>query len=121
MTAERHARQIDRIIDTLERERDLLIAGDYGRLFEEAAARQALMEQLGGTQLAGMQALAPRLERLRAAAARNATLLRAALDGAAAGRRRLEEIMAARSSLSTYDASGAPVERTVIAGGSRRA
>lgn len=121
MTDERLARYLDQIIDSLERERDLLIAGDYDRLAEEATARQAQMERLRSVQLAGQQSLAPRIDRLRAAAGRNAGLLRAALDGAAAGRRRLEEIMAARSSLSTYDASGAPVERSVAAGGSRRA
>jgi hypothetical protein len=53
---------------------------------------------------------------MRAAASRNAELLRSALDGAAAGRRRAEEIDAARTALSGYDAQGAPVKRSMAPG-----
>jgi hypothetical protein len=121
MSAERLARLLLQMIDSLDRERDLLIAGDYDRLAEEATARQERMLAIANHNLDGIPALAPLLERLRAGITRNTGLLRAALDGAAAGQRRIAEILAARTSLTGYDASGAPVDRTTRIADGRRA
>ena len=111
MSTERLTRLLLDMIDSLDRERDLLIAGDYDRLAEEATARQTRMLSIATQNLDGIPSLAPLLERLHAGIARNRLLLQAAMDGAAAGRRRVAEILEARSSLPSYDASGAPVDR----------
>lgn len=121
MSTERTARLIDQVIDSLDRERDLLIAGAYDTLSEEADAREANIARLAAAPVGGLGALRPRLLKLGASLARNAALLRAALDGAAAGRRRLAEILEARTALPSYDASGAPVERSMRLGDGRRA
>jgi flagellar biosynthesis/type III secretory pathway chaperone len=111
MTPQQTARMIDSVLDSLERERDLLIAGDYGTLAVEAQARLEQMQRLDALPATALPSLAEPLDRLRRAAQRNETLLRAAIDGAAAGRRRLEEILKAQTRLLSYNAAGAPVER----------
>lgn len=121
MSLDRLTRLIDQITDSLDRERDLLIEGAYDTIADEAAARQAQIERLAALPVRGIPALAPRLDRLRRLSARNAGLLRAAIDGAAAGRRRVEEIMEARSRLLGYDAKGAPVDNAVPVREGRRA
>lgn len=121
MSLDRLTRLIDQINDGLDRERDLLIAGAYDTLADEAAARQAQIERLAALPVRGIPALASRLERLHRLTIRNAGLLRAALDGAAAGRRRVEEILQARSQLLGYDSRGAPVDNTVATREGRRA
>jgi hypothetical protein len=106
-------RVLDALARALARERALLGAGDFAGLAaaaEEREAQTAALERLELHDLANAEAA---LGRLRAAAARNVALLRAALEGAAAGRRRAAEISEARARLSSYDRSGAPVDRTV--------
>jgi hypothetical protein len=112
---------VERMVASLERERQLLVAGDYQTLADEAAGRQAMMERLHAAPREAAAPLADRIADLRAAIARNERLLRAALDGAAAGRRRVAEILQARERLSTYNAAGAVVEHRAGAATGRKA
>jgi hypothetical protein len=120
MTGAAH-RLILTLTDTLLRERDMLLAGEFEALATSATAREALtarLETLDGAALSGETRA---VQRMREAAARNVELLRAALDGAAAGRRRAVDIVEARGKLASYDAKGAPVERSAVAAEGRRA
>jgi hypothetical protein len=119
MTGTRDGRILAHALDQLEREREALVEGRWDDLADAADARARDLERLGS--VTPTDELAPALDALRAAAARNAALCRAALGGFAAGRRRLAEIAEAAGSLRGYDASGAPVTRPVAAGGGRRA
>jgi hypothetical protein len=121
MSAERAGRLIAHLADLLDRERDLLFDGRFERLEAEAAARDALAAQLGGFSAEQLEGHGVALTDLRRAAERNMRLLQAALRGAAAGRRRLEEIVEARAKLRTYDENGAPVERAAAPASGRRA
>jgi hypothetical protein len=121
MSADRAGRLIGHLGELLERERDLMLDGRFERLEAEATARDRLSTQLA---CFDHDALAPHgeaLAALRAAAERNMRLLQAALRGAAAGKRRLEEIVEARARLRTYDETGAPVERAAAPASGRRA
>lgn len=111
----RNARVIERVIRMLAEERDLLLAGRFAELDSAASARDAQLARLGPLDPDSVHSLGPRVAALRQAARRNADLLKAALEGAAAGQKRLAAIRDARTSLQTYDASGAPHVQSVAA------
>ncbi len=116
------ARQaIDALSAALASERGHLLAGRYEALAAAAAARERRTEALSALDAEALEGCADSLALLRAEAARNVDLLRAALDGAAAGRARVHEIAAARARLQGYDRSGAPVETRFEQAGGRRA
>ena len=117
----RGERMVAALSAALEAERGLLLAGDFDRLAEAAATREARTEAFAALSPEDLAGSAAPLARLRAQAARNVALLQAALDGAAAGRRRVTEIAEARRTLTGYDRSGAPVDRTATATSGRRA
>ncbi|MGF1659869.1 MAG: hypothetical protein ACFCUS_10590 [Rubrimonas sp.] len=125
MAADRALRLIDTMLDALVRERELLIAGDFALLERAAADRERQNARLAalGAELSPREGrrIAPMMQRLRTEALRNGELLGAALQGAAAGRRRLEEILEAHHHLRGYDASGQPVDRSGPADLGRRA
>lgn len=106
--------------EMLSRERAMLREGRFDALAEQAAAREALTHRLEALPAADLADCAGPLARVRASAERNVRLLKAALEGAAAGRRRVTEIVEARGRLSSYDAQGAPVDRTAPASGTGR-
>jgi flagellar biosynthesis/type III secretory pathway chaperone len=111
MTADPIAKLLGTLIDGLTRERDLLLAGDYETVAEEAEPRAAVMEKLDALSRAALEPHAAQIDQLREAAQRNMRLLQAAIDGTAAGRQRLLDVLKAQTSLASYDASGAPVDR----------
>lgn len=117
----RAARLLDRLQAALDAERGHLVSGRFDALAEAAARRESEAEALADLDAADLSGFEGRLARLRRSAARNLDLLRAALDGAAAGRRRFAEIADARRRLVSYDRSGAPVERGGGPEASRRA
>jgi hypothetical protein len=121
MSRDRARRLIAHLADLLERERDLLLDGRFDALEAEAAARDLQARQLAALPREALEGEAGALRALRIAAERNMALLRAALEGAAAGRARLAEIVDARARLRTYDESGAPVERAATLAEGRRA
>ena len=121
MTASRITRLLDQLLASMERERDLLMAGASETLAEEAEARAEAFERLNGLPEAALEPHAARLATLRTAAQRNEKLLKAAIDGAAAGRRRLLEVLHAQTSLASYDATGAPLDRGSAMMASRKA
>lgn len=114
-------RLIDHILDTLERERDLLIAGDYAALADLTSAREASLARLQALVPAPGPAEMDALDTLRAALVRNERLLAAALDGVAAGRQRVEEIARAEKTLPSYAADGTPLDRAAAVPSGRRA
>jgi hypothetical protein len=121
VTAERAERLAREILNLLGRERDLLLAGRFADLARAAETRDAQLERLQAADAATLAALEAPMAALREAAARNAGLLRAALDGAAAARRRLAALRDAAAPLASYDASGAPVQHGSGPGLARRA
>ena len=114
-------RLIAHVLDTIERERDLLLAGDYGALAEQAEAREASLERLRMLSPLPAPELVTAIETMRDALTRNERLLAAALEGVAAGRQRVDEIERAGRELQSYDASGAPVDRGTVSLSGRRA
>ncbi len=110
MTAERAERLAREILGLLGRERDLLLAGRFADLARVAETRDAQLQRLESADPAALQTLDTAMAALREAAARNAGLLRAAMEGAAAARRRLAALRDAAAPLASYDASGAPVQ-----------
>lgn len=104
----RNARVIERVIAMLGEERKLLLSGRFAELDAAATERDAQLSRLGPLGADSVSALGPRVAALRAAARRNADLIKAALEGAAAGQKRLTAMREARTNLNTYDASGAP-------------
>lgn len=121
MSRTAQGRLIEHVLDTIERERDLLLAGDYGALAEQAEAREAGLDRLRALAPKSTPALVAAMETVRSALARNERLLAAALDGVAAGRQRLDEIERAGRELQSYDASGAPIDRGAVTLSGRRA
>lgn len=102
---------LDECIDALQHEREHIIRGDLAGLAEDSEAREARLAKLESLKAPISARLQRRIERLRADAERNAGLLQAAMKGVQAGRRKIEEMVAARHSLASYDASGAAVDR----------
>lgn len=94
----------------LDAEREALLAGDFGRLAELVARKEALVQKLGDAD-AGNDAL----RALRARAERNAELLTAAGRGIRSVLRRLAEIRSANGPLKTYGKDG--TAQTLGAGG----
>lgn len=115
MTSARGARIIAEAIALLTRERELLLAGAFVELASVAQTRSDRIERLAALDNAAALALATELEALRAAARRNGALLKAAMEGAAAGRRRLAALRDGQNRLASYDASGAPVDHVTPA------
>jgi hypothetical protein len=115
------ARLIDELDEALGRERLMLLEGRFDALIQAARLREDLTAKLERYDAAALRGSSARLERVRIAAARNVRLLRAAMEGAAAGRKRVREIGEARTRLSGYDASGAPVEHMPARALGRRA
>lgn len=110
MSPRRGARVIDAALALLERERALLLEGRFAEMERAATERGAQVEQLGALDATAAAALRPALETLRAAAGRNGALLKAAIEGAAAARRRLASLRDAQTRLPSYNAAGAPVD-----------
>lgn len=120
MSAARAERLAAEIANLLSRERDLLVAGRFGDLTRTAQTRDALLERLGALDAAALRRAGEQIERIRRAAGRNMALLKAALEGAAAARRRIAALGDPVAPLSSYDASGAPVQHGAGAGGMAR-
>ena len=121
MTGNAPAALLDALIDSLDRERECLITGDYEALSEAATASAGIVAQIEAMPQAALKDHDDSLARLRDASARNERLLRAALDGAAAGRRRVAEVLQARERLSSYNAAGEAVEHGTAARVGRKA
>jgi hypothetical protein len=125
MSTDRALRLIDQMLDALARERELLIGGRFRELERAATDRDEqngrLVAIIGALGESERKRVEPLLRQLRIEALRNGELLGAALQGAAAGKRRLLEIMEAHRQLRGYDASGAPVSHTGPTGPGRRA
>jgi len=108
MTPDHAARLIAEAAAAIDAERLRLLQGDIDRLDEAAAARAEALEVLAGLGDDAAAAVAPQLAALRRAAARHAETLGAALSGARSARRRLQQMIDARTRLPGYDAAGAP-------------
>lgn len=121
MTGTAPAALLDALIDSLDRERDCLISGDYEGLSAAATASAETVAKIEAMPQAALKNHDDSLARIRDASARNERLLRAALDGAAAGRRRVAEVLQARERLSSYNASGEAVEHATAARLGRKA
>ena len=120
MTARDPGALIEALIGSLHRESEMLVSGDYERLAEEATVAAKALARLEALPREALDGHGENLKRMREACMRNERLLRAAVDGAAAGKRRLAEILDARVRLSSYDASGNPVERRAAATAGRK-
>lgn len=120
MTPAQATAMADRTLDMLARERDLLRDGRYAELERLTAERDACLARLLPLERPVAEAIAPKLERLRKGLARNGAILRAAMDGVRAARRRIAAIAAAGAELSGYDASGMPRHERFPAGGADR-
>ncbi|MFN3613754.1 MAG: hypothetical protein ACK4WC_04250 [Rubrimonas sp.] len=103
---------VDAALELIAVERMLLLSGRIDALEQAALEREAALAELEPLDPWVIEAIAPKLDALRAAAERNATLLRAAMEGAAAARRRIEAIRNAPARLDSYGPTGAPVQRT---------
>jgi flagellar biosynthesis/type III secretory pathway chaperone len=89
---------VERLDELLERERELLRAGDLGPLADLAEHKQRLMAAIPASDSAD-------LDRLRAAVARNGRLLAAAAQGVKDAGNRLRQLTAGPD-LVTYDGKG---------------
>jgi len=121
MTPAAAAKLIDEGRAMLSRERALLIEGRYDELMQLAEARERALAALTGAAPETLSPLRKRLAGLKAAAERNAALLTAAIEGVGAARKRIAAARQARAGLSSYDASGAPVEQSFNRPTGRRA
>jgi hypothetical protein len=90
---------------------EALRRGDLSAIGPLAAQTTAALEALGG------ETEGARLQALREKAKKNALALEAAGRGVRAARRRLAEIVAARSGVQTYDNSGKTQRVGGVAGG----
>ncbi len=104
------ARTIELLEQVFDVERHAIRAGDFSGLDVLAVRKEALISDLRG-------APPDALGRLRARAQENQRLLAAALKGVRAAQRRLDTIIRASRSLSSYDALGRAC--TIASGGSQ--
>jgi len=95
----------DRIFRLLDEERGCILAGRLGELAPIVARREELIEALAARLTVSPDNEAMLL-RMQAKLARNAALMRAAIDGMKAAGQRLSEIAEAQSQLSTYGSDG---------------
>jgi hypothetical protein len=86
----------------LIKEREALRRGDLGAIAASADTKQRLMPKPGKFRKDDL----PRLERIKALAARNTALLEAARDGIAAARARVTRLRDGSSDFGTYSATG---------------
>lgn len=114
-------RALEHLIDSLARERELLIAGRFDDFAREIEARGPQTERLKAAAAQAGAGASALMETAREAAAANVQLLEAAIRGVEAGKRRLAEIEEAGSQLSTYNAAGAPVAHRSAFANSRKA
>lgn len=91
--------------DLLDREAEALRSGAFDRIPRLVAEKERLAERLAAVPVASRPD-GPGAERLREAAARNATLLQAAMEGLRSGIERVGALAAEPQGLQTYDGTG---------------
>lgn len=94
---------IDALDDVLETERSALLSGDLDAIGRLLDRKESLIEKLAlleATETASLEKLTDKIKR-------NQALLDQALDGIRTVANRLAELRRVKSSLDTYDASGA--------------
>lgn len=89
------------ILDLLEKERAMILTGDFDELAPLAPRKDALFARIGGE-----SADADSLDRIGRSLARNQTLLAAALDGIKDAATRLGIVNDLRRGFATYDSAG---------------
>jgi hypothetical protein len=99
--------RLERVMRLLDEERKVLLDGPLSDLAGLVARREALVAELVAEERALPRAF---VLALQARAERNGRLIQAALEGVKSAEAQLARIEAARDSLRTYSADGAPVE-----------
>ena len=102
----------DALEDLLDQERGLLLSGRIDGLLRMAGEKERMLARL-----AGIDAPADTLERLRVKAERNQQLLTAAARGIKSAARRLEAMCAPETGLRTYGRTGAAADLSRTPGG----
>ncbi|MEM7178347.1 MAG: hypothetical protein AAF503_11640 [Pseudomonadota bacterium] len=101
--------RLDSVETLLKTERELLLSGDARRLEQLSRRRERAEAVLDGLPEDVLSQFQDQLVRIRRLAGRNATLLRAYLDGAQQGIQRLAEIEAAQRDLGAYGRDGSRI------------
>ncbi len=99
--------RLERVLRLLDQERKVLLNGPLTELPALVEKREALLAELVAEERGLPEAF---LTAVRARAARNGRLIRASLAGVKSAAAQIAGIDAARDSLRTYSAEGAPVE-----------
>lgn len=109
-----------RIVALLERERQLLLSGDYGAAepIEAQLSREAAI--LEGYDVADDPVLADLLDRISQSARHNCSLAKAAQKGLQTGARMHEELRRKRDELATYTGTGRRLDHNAPRGSSDR-
>lgn len=97
---------VARIERLLDKERTVILSGVLDPLGGLIDKREALTDDLAGTIDRDDGAAIAALARVQKKAARNAELIRAAIEGMTAANETIARTIAARATLSTYSASG---------------
>jgi len=95
------------ILDLLSAERSAILSGDYDRLSDVEEALERLVRQSVDAAPSRTQ-----IESIKAAAARNADLLRSAIRGVKSAKSRLADIEATKNDFGGYDATGSRLEKS---------
>jgi len=109
-----------RIVTLLDRERQLLLGGDYGAaeaIWTQLARETAILE---ACDFGDDPSMADILDRIRGSARHNCSLAKAAQKGLQAGARMHEELRRKRSELATYTGSGRRLDHYAPRGNSDR-
>lgn len=95
-----------RIDAQLDAERSAILKGDLGSLGPMISSREEMVGALEGTIDPGDSKAIRQIEGLQKKARRNATLIRAAIEGITSANKIVSEIEAAHAKLSTYSEQG---------------
>jgi len=95
------ARLVDEVLEWLATERAQILAGDFDQMSDQSDLRERLLKRLDRAAPSQSQ-----IETIRAAARRNADLIKAALKGVSAAKSRLADIDATKKDFGGYDARG---------------
>ena len=97
---------LERIDEQLDLERQEILLGNLEAIEPMIAEREAMVAELENNLSRKDVSSIGEIENLQSKARRNAKLIRAAIEGIASANKRVAEIEAAHSRLSTYSAEG---------------
>ena len=97
---------LERIDEQLDLERQEILLGNLEAIEPMIAEREVMVAELENTLSRKDVSSIGEIENLQSKARRNAKLIRAAIEGIASANKRVAEIEAAHSKLSTYSAEG---------------